>query len=345
MVARETQSDLPLLEQAAGWFDRRSSGSLSREEALEFERWRASPDNVLAFAEIEAAHAEARGLANAPEMLALRHEALSRIVLPYARRKRRLWAGGAIAASLALLVAAASWQSLGGYLNGIAPRAGSVTVAVQPSSYQTAIGEQLTVALPDGSSVTLNTDSRLRLAYTNAERRLILDKGQALFHVAKGQARPFIVQALDHIVTAHGTTFDVRIEPGHKVKVALIEGLVSVASVKKDAAPPATLQPNHVLVASDEAIIINPEPKMDREVSWKNGLIIFEDDSLGQATAEVNRYVKTPIVLQDERLKQIRVSGAFRTGETDAFVEALQLQFPVKVVSRDNDRIVLGSRS
>jgi transmembrane sensor len=342
-VLPETHEDLPLLEQAAGWFDRVSAGALSPEQREEFERWRSDPDHHLAFAEVEAAYAGAKAMANAPDLLALRHEALSRIVMPEVRRKRRMWAGGGIAASLALLVGAANWQAVGGFLNSsTTPPA---VAQAQPASYQTAVGEQLTVALPDGSSVTLNTDSRLRLAYTSAERRLILDKGQALFRVAKGQARPFVVQALDHIVTAHGTTFDVRIESGRKVKVALIEGSVSVGDARKGAPPPAILQPNHVLVASGDAVAIKPEPDMDREVSWKNGLIIFEDESLAEATDEVNRYVKTPIVLEDDRLKAIRVSGAFRTGETAAFVEALQLQFPVRVVSRDNGKIVLASRS
>jgi len=339
----ETPEDLPLLEQAAIWFDKTSAGDLPRDEAQNFERWRSNPDNKLAFAEVEAAHGQARGLGNAPEMLALRHEALSRIVLPYARRKRRMWLGGAIAASLALAVGFAGWPTVSGILNH--DMSTGAVAAVQPTSYHTAVGEQLTVALPDGSSVTLNTDSHLRLAYTNAERRLILDRGQALFRVAKGQARPFIVQALDRIVTAHGTTFDVRIEPGHKVRVALIEGLVSVATTRKGSPPPSMLQPNHVLVASDDGVAINPEPEMDRETSWRNGLIVFEDESLSDATAEVNRYVQTPIVLQDEKLKQIRISGAFRTGETNAFVEALQLSFPVRVVERNSDKIVLASRS
>jgi transmembrane sensor len=339
-------SDLPLLEQAAGWFDRVTSESLSSDERDEFERWRASPDNALAYAEIEAAHAEAQGMARAPQMLALRHEALSRIVMPYARRKqRRVWISGALAASLAITLGLANWQALGGFVNGDIVSSAPTEWQQQATSYQTAVGEQLTIALPDGSSASLNTDSRLQLAYTKSERRLILVKGQALFHVAKGQARPFIVQALDRIVTAHGTTFDVRIAADRKVKVALIEGSVTVADTRKNTPPPVKLQPNHILIASDDAVTVSAEPEIEHEVSWKDGLIIFEDESLAQATEEVNRYVKTPIVLDDDRLKQIRVSGAFRTGETQAFIEALQIQFPVKVVGRENNRIVLGYRS
>lgn len=334
-----TPNDVPLLEQAAGWFDRRSSRSLGADEIVEFERWRESPANQLAYAEVEAAYAQAKASAHAPEMLGLRHEALSRIVLPHVHRKRRLLFGGAIAASLIAAVGIGSWSALPDLARNPAPIA-----SIAPHIYQTAVGEKLTVSLPDGSSVTLNTASRLLFAYNAKERRLVLEQGQALFRVAKGQARPFIVQALDRIVTAHGTAFDVLISPGRKLKVSLLEGSVSVASNAKDAPRPTELRPKDVLIASNGEVQVSRDPDIEKEVSWRDGLIIFEDDSLAQATSEVNRYVRTPIVLQDDRLKRIRVSGAFRTGETDAFVEALQLSFPVRVVERDKDKIVLAYR-
>lgn len=340
MATAHPAADLPLLEQAAHWFDLWSGGSLSREQREEFERWRQSPANSLAFAEVEAAHAEARQMADLPDMLALRHEALSRIVVPHARRRRRAWIGGAIAASLAAAaIGVTAWQGVPDFDAPSTPAA-----AVAPALYRTAIGEQLTIALPDGSSVTLNTASRLRLAYSGRERRLILEQGQALFRVAKGEARPFVVQALDRIVTAHGTTFDVRIAEGRRVKVALIEGVVSVAKAAAPRVDATELRPNDILTASADEVKVAREPEIDKEVSWRDGLIIFEDDSLAEATAEVNRYIRVPIVLQDDQLRGIRVSGAFRTGETRAFVEALEMSFPVRVIERRPDRIVLAYR-
>jgi transmembrane sensor len=277
-------------------------------------------------------------------MLALRHEALSRTVVHGAQVKRF----AAVAAVAAAFLAAVGTWTLGGVgelaHNPAHVASATKPAAVEPTTYQTAVGERLTIALPDGSSATLNTASRLRLAYSSAERRLILEQGQALFHVAKGQARPFIVQALNRMVTAHGTTFDVRIQPDQKVKVSLLEGAVTVADTLAPSAPATQLRPNDVLVASNDEVEVSRQPQIEREVSWRNGLVIFEDESLADAVTELNRYVRTPIVLQDERLRQIRVSGAFRTGETGAFVEALQLSFPVRVTERDNVRIALAYR-
>jgi transmembrane sensor len=343
-------SDLPLLEQAALWFDRVSGGDPSADTLAEFERWRgASPAHQLAFGEIEAAYAEAKAAADSSQILALRHEALSRIVMPRARRAPRLVVGGAIAASLFAI--AGTWSltefsTSNAHHQQVAAVVPSVDrpQAVRPIVYRTAIGERLTVSLPDGSSATLNTASRLRLDYSASARRLILEQGQALFRVAKGQARPFIVQALDRLVTAHGTVFDVRIKPHRIVRVALLEGSVSVARSSAPLQSATELQPKEVLVASNNVVQVSREPEIDKEVSWREGLIIFQDESLADAAAEVNRYVKTPIVLEDDRLRKIRVSGAFRTGETAAFVEALQLSFPVRIAQRGKDGIVLAYR-
>lgn len=348
-----TPSVLPVLEQAAHWFDRVSSSALAGHELAEFDDWRTNPIHQLAFAEIEATYAGAKAGAESTEMLALRHEALSRLVMPRANSRRRFALVGAVAASILAIAGTWAFVDRTGFTPTVSqiaginlPASGPVeAVASAPIVYRTAIGERLMVTLPDGSSATLNTASRLELAYTSAARRLILDQGQALFRVAKGQARPFIVQALNRIVTAHGTVFDVRIEAGKKVKVALVEGAVSVANVAGPAQSKTELQPNDVLVASADQVQVSRVPQIDKEVSWRQGFIIFEDESLADATAEVNRYVNTPIVLKDDRLKQIRVSGAFRTGETAAFVEALQFSFPVRVVERDKDRIVLAYRA
>ncbi|WP_198526918.1 FecR domain-containing protein, partial [Sphingomonas sp. Ant20] len=103
----------------------------------------------------------------------------------------------------------------------------AVQVAETPV-YRTATRQRLMVTLSDGSRLTLDTDTRVRMAYTRTERRLVLERGQALFEVAKHQTRPFVVTAGAQAVTAHGTAFDVRLETS-AVRVALLEGLVSVA--------------------------------------------------------------------------------------------------------------------
>ena len=338
-------SDRPLLEQAAGWFDRLRADAAGDQEWRQFAAWRdADPAHALAFAEVEAAHGTAAALAESNEMLALRHETLSRLVMKQPVRQGRRAIAAGLAAVLALGVGWAVWPT------GQRPSQSATELAAnQPRVYETAVGDRLSARLDDGSTIVLNTGSRVRVAYGPAERRLVLEQGQALFEVAKGQKRPFVVQAGDQIVTANGTAFDVRLEgpnanPGAKVKVALIEGSVTVANRAQPQARPTPLRPNEILVAAGAQMLVSHFAEAEQVTSWRDGLVIFEDESLTDAVAEMNRYVRQPIVLGDPKIGAVRISGAFRTGESQAFVEALQMSFPIRVAQQSPERIVLASR-
>ncbi|MEI4594864.1 FecR domain-containing protein, partial [Klebsiella pneumoniae] len=83
--------------------------------------------------------------------------------------------------------------------------------------------------------------------YDAQARRLVLERGQAVFHVAKGQALPFEVVAGGRTITAHGTVFDVRLDRD-AVAVALFEGKVSVSG--GPGGRENALLPNQMLTAS-----------------------------------------------------------------------------------------------
>lgn len=337
--SRRAAPDLPRLEQAALWLDRLRSGDRGEPLRQQFDAWRkADAANGRAFAEVERAQAAAEAMAASNEMLALRHETLSRLVMKKPPRRR----GPAIAAGVAALVLG---FGLVGWPQVPAPIASSRSAdAVEPRIYETKVGERLSARLDDGSTVVLNTGSRLSVAFTATERRLVLIGGQALFEVAKGQKRPFVVQAGDQVITAHGTAFDVRMDPPQIVKVALIEGAVTVQRRSRPARAPTPLRPSEVLVASSDQESISRVPEVEQVTSWRDGLVVFDDESLAAAVAEMNRYVRQPIVLSDAKVGALRVSGTFRTGETAAFVEALEMSFPVRVTERTPEHIVLASR-
>lgn len=97
--------------------------------------------------------------------------------------------------------------------------------------YETNIGEQRTINLADGSTLILNADSRVRVRYSETERTIDLEEGQALFKVAKNPSRPFVVRSGEASVRAVGTQFDVyRKSTGTTVTV--VEGKVAVTSEK-----------------------------------------------------------------------------------------------------------------
>lgn len=328
------------LEQAAAWHARLTESVASEALRAEFDRWReADCANAAAYERIAAACRLVRDLADSSPMLALRHETLARIVVPGHRARFR----PAIAAGLATLLTCSA-ALLVGQLPSFdqAPTKPAVLAVPAPRVYRTALGERMTIALVDGSTAALNTSSRLRVEYSSSERRLVLEAGQALFEVAKGQSRRFSVIVGDRTVTAHGTTFDVRLDKA-KIEVALIEGQVTVGRNGGLGDRPTRMTSNDVLVAAGATSRVRKVGDARQIVSWRDGLVLFDNDRLADAISELNRYVSDPIVLGDSRLAGLRVSGVFKTGETMPFVEALELGFAVRAERNGQGQIVLRS--
>jgi transmembrane sensor len=200
-------------------------------------------------------------------------------------------------------------------------------------SFRTGVGQQTTVSLPDGSQVTLNTDTVVRTRAEEGRRLVYLEKGQAYFKVAKDRRHPFVVTAAGRTVTALGTAFDVRVD-GHGLKVVLVEGKVRVESLKRPAgASPAAPQqgvlatemgPGSQLVAPDDADWRVTRTDTARETSWLHGQIVIDDKPLREVVEELNRYSDRKVVLADAELGEAHLSGIFKPGDLDGLARALK---------------------
>jgi transmembrane sensor len=229
-------------------------------------------------------------------------------------------------------------------------RAGHMLVG--ESLYRTAVGERLAVPLEDGSLLTLNTDTRAVVRYRDGIRGVTLQRGQALFEVAKDASRPFVVTAGGRTVTALGTAFDVRLSDS-RFEVTMLEGRVVVAQ-QPEHAPlkyanadligiPTELGAGDQLLST--ATVKRPvvrKADARRVTSWREGQIIFDNDALDYAVDELNRYGRQKLVLSDPRLANLRVSGAFYTRNTGVFIDMLTVHFPVHVKESGDDRVVLS---
>lgn len=358
-------------EAAALWSERlREAGDDSRVRRA-FDAWCAQgQEHLAAYRRVEAAQETIHTISDSPELLALRHESLARIAKnQVAQTPVRVWRRrfGAVAAALAVVLVggllafdAQNRQLAGDIYDRLA------AIATGTEIYRTAVGEQLAVTLDDGSKLTLNTTSRVKVAYRDDIRSIELERGQALFEVAKDRSRPFIVTAGGRRITALGTAFDVRFS-GAVFEVTLLEGRVTVEDgiadtprSEKKAAPvenaaeessagfaapvPATteLHPGEQFSDSPAAPPVIRVADTKRVTSWRDGRVIFENDRLSAAVNEMNRYSRRRVRLQDDGLGDLRVSGAFDVGQTALFVEALTDYFPIVIAEQDSDRIVLA---
>jgi transmembrane sensor len=214
--------------------------------------------------------------------------------------------------------------------------------------FTTAHGERRILMLSDGSRLMLNTNSRVKVAFSSRTRRINLETGQARFDVAHNPARPFVVRAGERQIVATGTTFDVR-WTGDCLSVVLVEGRVAV--LPASASPIAAIGPSALtLDAGDRlefqgpALAVKSVARLDREEAWVTGHVIFDSTRLGAAVEEINRYAPRRIRLANPSLAELLVSGNFSVDDAGRFARAVAQVFSLRV-TEDTDAIVLGSAS
>lgn len=209
----------------------------------------------------------------------------------------------------------------------------------QPSDhYRTGVGRIESVPLQDGSRVTLNTDSEIRVHLTQAERQVTLEHGEAFFVVAKDPRRPFVVKVGDKRVIAVGTQFSVR-RGVNDAEVVVTEGQVRVEDAGE-----TLLTPGSIARAGDAGVLVQRKTvaEVQEQLSWRSGILMFRDQTLGEAAAEFNRYNERKIVIADPKVAALRIEGNFRATNVDAFVRLLENGFPVRAATEGRD-VVLTS--
>ena len=217
-----------------------------------------------------------------------------------------------------------------------------VRYSVTGDSYATAVGEQHLVVLADGSRMTLNTNTKVRVSLGASQRSVEVQQGEALFEVAKDARRPFVVHAGGTDVVAVGTVFSVKLgEEGSRaadaLDVTLVEGQISVrpdpsawstgVSPERAVLMNAGQRMRLVKTVAAKKELVDQEldrPRMDRLFAWKRSEADFDDVPLSDAVAEMNRYSRTPITLVgDDALARLRISGLYHTGDNASFAKAV----------------------
>jgi transmembrane sensor len=329
-------------EIAADWVMAEEAGALAPEREAARDAWLAEhPAHVAAYDAVRGAMGRVDAAAADPRILALRASALSAKGGP-----GPLWRTAAGIVGAVVLLGGGTAVVMGDHSPSAATAVLERVKHPGEAVYRTAVGERSTVTLPDGSVATLNTDSVLRVAFNKRARGVQLVRGQALFEVAHAKARPFEVYAGDRVITAIGTTFDVRLD-GSKVKVALLEGKVRVRGPEKPAAAPTpqlVMAPGELLEARPAEPMKVRNEDLSLETSWRSGVLVFDETPLAEAVAELNRYSDRRLVIDDAALGAFHVSGVFKTGDVDRFAKTVAEILPVKEETRGDGSVRLTPR-
>ena len=212
--------------------------------------------------------------------------------------------------------------------------------------YQTQIGEQREVTLQDGSTIFLNTASRVFVDFDRSTRRAILYEGEAFFEVSKDENRPFVVEVGERSITVLGTKFNVYKRSGEAFDLAVLEGKVAVHSPDEVLANPLTVDlqkkqkaGNYLLKAGSflrfkegntDLSTLDP---IDSDVfgGWRTRAIRFLGVELVDVVTEVGRYTDTDIVIADPEIAEMQVNAILQLDNWEGVFEGLELAFPIKV--------------
>jgi len=310
---------------AADWAVRRAEG-LTPQERAEFDAWLAEkPAHWRAYKDSdriwdELGRMDLRALEPSRERV----------------HGRRRWLAGVGAMAASLVAALVGYQAL-----STLPQAG----------YHSGRGEVRVVRLADGSTVTLGADSAIAVRLDAHGRHVRLRRGEAMFDVVHDPGRPFDVRAADTVVTDLGTKFTVKAAPG-AVRVNVIQGVVKVEKAEPPLvaalvlAEPARritrgerlesrrgepLQPLQPLSVADAAVA----------APWTQGRLVYENASLAEVVADLNRYSPGRIELAGPELGEMRVTAALNQDQVAQFLSSLPDTLPVHVQREEGGRVVI----
>ncbi len=349
MISNEEQVRAAIAEQAADWLVANDEGLDARESAALAAWLKVSPVHVEEFLRVSMIARDLREARTDPEysLETVLAQAQSdddtpvrplwpRVVAPVSGMSSRRWltAAVAMAAVVGLSLGLPSlWR-----VRPVAPL--PVGVGTTALHFETGHGEQLSRRLEDNSVLHLNTDSAVTIRFSKTQRLVTLTSGQAEFEVAHDPARAFRVLTGSAEVVAIGTQFDVRLEEDSTV-VTVIEGRVAVGPspmLEKRGTNPNDA-PRYVHVGADQQIRVTEAEWPATPISvdaqhttaWLHREIVFDHEPLERVAAEFNRYAPKPIEIATPALRNLQISGAFATDDTDAFIAFLRTLKGVRV--------------
>jgi transmembrane sensor len=321
-------------DEAAHWFIELRGGELDEAGRRAFDAWvRASPEHLRAFLQLTALWSHSASLdlherfptealiASAREVTNVIPLTRGRVVAR-PRRGRRIGLAAAVCAGL-VAGALVTWF-----------------VSLERQTYSTEVGEQRTLRLPDGSTVTLNSRSRARIGFDELTRTVDLLEGEALFRAAPETTRPFIVRADGTSVRALGTEFDID-KRNRGAVVTVLQGRVAVSSAQTPTDRGANTTPDNrygatVISAGEQldataGLTSTPtRTNVSSAIAWLQGRVMLQSAPLEEVAERFNRYSPRRLVTEEHGSVPFRLSGVFST-DPDFLIRYLRERTDIQV--------------
>jgi transmembrane sensor len=302
-------------EQAALWHAQLDSGTADLDA---FEQWRAvDPSHAAAFARICAA-AESLSDIGPVDLSGDPDVSPPRI-------SRRQWLQGA-AVMVVALAGGATWFAL--------------RSSAQAS---TLVGERKTLALADGLKIDLNTDTRVRWKLSPERNQVWLERGEVGITVLAG-AVPCELHAAGQSVTIPSGDLNARLRDS-VLDLSVLAGTCRVSQSAAAGSPrtlPIKAGESALLTGADQRIRATSEAERTFASGWREGVLVFDGQTLGVAVDEYNRYLTNKITIVDSDLAGIRLGGRFTSRDPKDFLDTLKSSFGIHAATGDNGAILLS---
>lgn len=201
------------------------------------------------------------------------------------------------------------------------------------ADHRTRTGQQSTFALPDGGTLTLNTQTAVNVRYTTQIREIVLIDGEIMIETARDNvptARPFIVSTKQGTVRALGTRFSVR-TLNEKTHTAVLQDAIEIT-------PTVQGSKKQILRAGEQTQftgteILSPYPADGSSNAWLKGMLVADRLSLGDFIEELSRY-RPGLLRCDPNVAALPVSGAYPVLDTERTLSMLQRTYPIHIQAK-----------
>ena len=261
-----------------------------------------------------------------------RRQWIEQFAKPAVARRPWLPMAAAAAAVLALSIGYIAWNIFNA----------SATTA----SYTSAVAQNRTIHLPDGSTVAMGGASVLTTRFTRGERRVELGAGEAFFQVAHHAEQPFVVTVGRVSIRDIGTAFDVR-RSGQRVTIAVTEGRVRIVD-SRSKSEHETNGTHTLEAAAGERVSYDPDASAmsvssvtpEQATAWRSDRLEFINEPLAVVVENINRYSIHPVLIADADVEALTFTGTIKTDAIDQWLGALPQVFPLRI-SRDSHQVIL----
>lgn len=347
--------DNSIKHQARQWSIQLSSEEVDKEMLQAFETWRKQdPKHAQAFIEVDRVWQGISSLEHLRDYAKLPQTSAEQTVTPNSgpgtlqklKDKLQTLVSGLFSPSGYTLAGAFSFAMVMVMLYLVMPEQSTVEQPAVAQTYAAPHGQIKSVALEDGSQVTLQPQSTLRVEYTASLRKVYLDDGAAMFKVSHNPNKPFVVYTGQTETRVLGTVFTVQ-RNTTDVAVAVKEGKVQVS--KLDQAPGQPQPDNRQVLTAGQGVNADTKGQIGKVTpvdvdtigSWIEGRLVYNNQKLSAIVADINRFLDKKVLLTSKQMENYELSISFKIAEAEQMLDNLSELLPIVVNKEISGTIVL----